>query len=104
ILNRTWRPALSITGAEGLPAIASAGNVLRPVTRLKLSLRVPPRLDAKRAATLVKTVLEQDPPYGAKVSFDSDGGSSGWDAPPLAPWLAAALESASLRHFGKPAM
>jgi acetylornithine deacetylase/succinyl-diaminopimelate desuccinylase-like protein len=104
ILNRTWRPALAITGAEGLPAIASAGNVLRPVTRLKLSLRVPPRLDAKRAAAQVKAVLEKDPPYGAQVSFSGDGGSNGWDAPPLANWLGMALENASNRHFGKPAM
>jgi len=104
ILNRTWRPALSITGAEGLPPIESAGNVLRPVTRLKLSLRVPPRLDAKSAALQVKDVLEKDPPYGAKVRFSGDGGSNGWDAPPLAPWLASALETASLRHFGRPAM
>jgi len=104
ILNRTWRPALSITGAEGLPAIASAGNVLRPVTRLKLSLRVPPRLSANRAAELVKTVLEAEPPYGAQVSFSSDGGNDGWDAPELAPWLGVALEEASKRHFGRPAM
>ncbi|HET7544120.1 MAG TPA: M20/M25/M40 family metallo-hydrolase [Polyangiaceae bacterium] len=104
ILNRTWRPALAITGAEGLPPIESAGNVLRPLTRLKLSLRVPPRLDAKEAFALVKAVLENDPPYGAKVSFSGDGGSNGWDAPPLAPWLASALETASTRHFGRPAM
>jgi acetylornithine deacetylase/succinyl-diaminopimelate desuccinylase-like protein len=104
ILNRTWRPALAVTGAEGLPALANAGNVLRPLTRLKLSLRVPPRLDAQRAAALLKITLEKDPPYGAKVTFQSAGGSSGWDAPPLAPWLADALESASKRRFGKPAM
>ena len=30
ILNRTWRPALAITGADGLPPIGNAGNVLRP--------------------------------------------------------------------------
>ena len=104
ILNRTWRPALSITGAEGFPAIANAGNVLRPVTRLKLSLRVPPRLDARAAAAQVKALFEKDPPYGAEVSFSGEGGSNGWDAPPLAPWLASALERASTRHFGKPAM
>jgi acetylornithine deacetylase/succinyl-diaminopimelate desuccinylase-like protein len=104
ILNRTWRPALAVTGAEGLPAVVNAGNVMRPYTRLKLSLRVPPRLDAKAAAAHVKAVLERDPPYGAKVAFEGDGGSNGWDAPPLAPWLAAALENASKRHFGKPAM
>src|SRR5947207_1326007 len=36
ILNRTWRPALSVVGADGLPSIANAGNVLRPRTSLKL--------------------------------------------------------------------
>ena len=104
ILNRTWRPALSVTGAEGLPALANAGNVLRPFSRFKLSLRVPPRLDAARAAADVKALLEKDPPYGAQVRFEGGGGSNGWDAPPLAPWLAAALEAASQRYFGKPAM
>jgi acetylornithine deacetylase/succinyl-diaminopimelate desuccinylase-like protein len=104
ILNRSWRPALAVTGAEGLPAIANAGNVLRPVTRLKLSLRVPPRLDARAAAAHVKAVLERDPPYGARVSFQDVGSSNGWDAPPLAPWLALALEAASTRHFGRSAM
>ena len=104
ILNRTWRPALSVTGAEGLPVLANAGNVLRPFTRFKLSLRVPPRLNASAAAAHVKTLLEKDPPYGAKVSFSSGGGSNGWDAPPLAPWLEAALAAASQRYFGKPAM
>ncbi len=104
ILNRTWRPALAVTGADGLPAIANAGNVLRPATSLKLSLRVPPRLDATRAAAHVKAVLERDPPYGAKVRFKSGGGSNGWDAPALSPWLSTALDAASARHFGKPAM
>ena len=104
ILNRTWRSALAITGADGLPTIANGGNVMRPVTRLKLSLRVPPRLDAKQAGASVKSLLEKDPPYGAQVRFESGGSANGWDAPALAPWLAVALESASKRYFGKPAM
>ncbi|MCX5748476.1 MAG: M20 family metallopeptidase [Proteobacteria bacterium] len=104
ILNRTWRPALSITGADDLPPIANAGNVLRPRTRLKISLRIPPRVDATQAAALVKQTLEADPPYGAKVTFDHIGANTGWDAPPLAPWLETALETASQTHFGRGAM
>src|SRR4030095_13898464 len=42
ILCGTWRPALSITGAAGLPLPEDGGNVLRPLTALKLSLRLPP--------------------------------------------------------------
>ncbi|MEY4514689.1 MAG: hypothetical protein RLZZ450_6811 [Pseudomonadota bacterium] len=104
ILNRTWRPGLAITGAEGWPAVQSAGNVLRPSTKLKLSIRLPPRVDAQRASQAVKRELERDPPYGATVRFSGEGGSPGWDAPALASWLEQALGIASERHFGKPAM
>jgi len=104
ILNRTWRPGLAITGADGWPAIGNAGNVLRPFTKLKLSIRIPPRVDAQAAAAAVKRTLEADPPYGAKVTFSDVGASAGWDAPELAPWLEQCLDEASQRHFGKPAM
>ncbi len=104
MLNRTWRPALSVTGADGLPTIASAGNVLRPVTRAKLSMRIPPRVDPRRAAAAMKAALEKDPPYGAHVTFTVSEPSSGWDAPALAPWLDAATRDASEAFFGRPAM
>lgn len=104
ILNRTWRPGLAITGADGWPPIGDAGNVLRPFTRLKLSLRIPPRVDPAVAAAAVKRALESDPPYGARVSFSEVATSSGWDAPPMAPWLERSLDEASQRYFGKPAM
>jgi len=103
VLNRTWRPALSITGAAGLPDLASAGNVLRPCTELALSLRVPPTCDAAGAARLVAETLEADPPYGARVRFTPAEPGQGWDAPELAPWLAAAADGASRAYFGRPA-
>ncbi|MBN6149495.1 M20 family metallopeptidase [Xanthomonas sp. AmX2] len=104
VLNRTWRPALSVTGADGLPALASAGNVLRPETAVKLSLRLPPTLDGKRAGELLKEVLLRDPPYGAEVSLALEKSSSGWNAPAQSPWLTGAIEAASQAAFGKPAM
>ncbi|HEX4416448.1 MAG TPA: M20 family metallopeptidase [Kofleriaceae bacterium] len=104
ILNRTWRPTLAITGADGWPTIGSAGNVLRPFTRLKLSLRIPPRVDPQVAADAIQHALENDPPYGAKVSFTDVSANAGWDAPPISPWLEQALDAASQRHFGKPSM
>ncbi|HXR36967.1 MAG TPA: M20 family metallopeptidase [Candidatus Binataceae bacterium] len=103
VLNRTWRPALSIIGADGLPPAANAGNVLRPMTELKLSLRLPPTCDASAAATELKAILEKDPPHGAQVSFEPNWASNGWDAPALAPWLERSLEAASRASFGKPA-
>jgi acetylornithine deacetylase/succinyl-diaminopimelate desuccinylase-like protein len=103
ILNRTWRPALSVTGAAGLPLPEDAGNVLRPRTALKLSLRLPPTCDAARATQRLKEIVESDPPYGAKVSFDAREGGQGWDAPALAPWLEEATNRASRTYFGREA-
>ena len=103
ILNRTWRPTLSITGADGLPAIADAGNVLRPATALKLSFRLPPTADARRAADAVERLLKQEVPYGAKVTVDVSDASSGWNAPTLAPWLERSVNAASEATFGRPA-
>jgi len=104
ILNRTWRPALSITGIEGLPPLGSAGNVLRPFTAVKISLRIPPRLNPAQATQLLKETLEKDPPYGARVVFDADKSATGWEAPPLASWLSSAVDRASRTCFGRPAM
>jgi acetylornithine deacetylase/succinyl-diaminopimelate desuccinylase-like protein len=102
LINRTWTPALSVTGAEGLPALQDAGNVLRPYTAFKLSLRLPPLVDAAQAVQELKTLLEDNAPYQAKVTFEPNGAASGWNAPPITPWFAQALEAASLAHFGAP--
>lgn len=104
LLAHTWRPALAVTGADGLPSLADAGNVLRPRTAVKVSLRIPPTLDAASAAARLRALFETDPPYGARVRFVPATPSAGWNAPPLAPWLAAALDRASGAHFGRPPM
>ncbi|MDG6348202.1 M20 family metallopeptidase [Luteimonas sp. 8-5] len=104
VLNRTWRPALSITGMDGIPPLASAGNVLRPHTAVKLSLRLPPTLDGKRAGDLLKEALLHNPPNGAQVTLELEKASTGWNAPALAPWLERAIDTASQDFFGKPAM
>ena len=103
LLNRTWRPQLEITGAAGLPSLEHAGNVLRPRTTLKLSLRLPPTLDARAATAAVRALLTSDPPHGAVVRFESEQGTSGWNAPPLAGWLAESLARASRDCFGRDA-
>lgn len=102
VLNRTWRPQLAVTGADGLPPLLSAGNVLRPCTAVKLSLRLPPTLDATRAGERVKHLLERDPPYGCKVEFAMEKAASGWNAPALSPWLEQAVADASQLAFGAP--
>jgi acetylornithine deacetylase/succinyl-diaminopimelate desuccinylase-like protein len=107
LLARTWRPTLSVTGVDGIPAMGNAGNVLRPYTAFKLSLRLPPLVDAHQAAQSLKALLEDNAPYHAKVTFAADGrasaaGANGWNAPSLAPWLEQAMQSASTRHWNAP--
>src|SRR2546421_2252698 len=105
ILNNTWRPALAITGAAGLPLPADGGNVLRPKTSLKLSLRLPPTCEAGRAVRRLKEILEADPPYGARVTLDTYGDTgNGWNAPATNPKLLESIQRASTSYFGRPAM
>jgi acetylornithine deacetylase/succinyl-diaminopimelate desuccinylase-like protein len=104
LINTTWRATVAITGADGLPAVRSAGNVLLPELSFKLSLRTPPTTDATLAAKAVKETLERDPPYGAQVSFDDVSSGSGWNAPPLAPWLDESITRASRQIYGKDAV
>ena len=102
--SNAWRPSLATVGIDGAPAIADAGNTLRPATRAKLVFRLPPTLDAATAGQVVKEALETDPPYGARVSFDLETPQTGWCAPPEAAWLSDALERASETYFNKPVM
>lgn len=103
ILARTWQPALSIVGADGLPAPEAAGNVLRPRTALKLSMRLPPTIDARAATRAMRAELERDSPYQARVRFEEEQAANGWNAPASAPWLLAAVEGASTASWGRPA-
>jgi acetylornithine deacetylase/succinyl-diaminopimelate desuccinylase-like protein len=107
LLRRTWRPTLSVTGVDGFPELGNAGNVLRPFTAFKLSLRLPPLVDGHQASLRLKTLLEDNAPYNARVTFEPDGragalGATGWNAPELAPWLETALNTASMAHYGAP--
>ena len=105
LLNNTWRPTLSVTGIDGIPALADAGNVLRPKTAVKLSVRLPPTADAALASRRIKAVLEADPPYGARVTYATgERPGTGWDAPAMAGWLRESVERASTAQFGAPAM
>jgi acetylornithine deacetylase/succinyl-diaminopimelate desuccinylase-like protein len=101
LINRTWRPTLSVTGVDGMPELGNAGNVLRPYTTFKLSLRLPPLVDGAEAAAKLKALLEDNAPYRAKVTFKSDASATGWNARDVAPWLETALNAASQSAFGE---
>ncbi len=103
VLSRTWRASLAVHGADGLPPVAQAGNVLRPGTDLRLSVRTPPGADADEVAAQLAEALTTDPPSGAVVRFEAEAVGPGWDAPTLAPWLATALEACAQAHFDRQA-
>ena len=104
ILNRSWRPTLSYLGASGLPEINDAGNVLRPFTSIKLSMRLPPTCSSKIVSKKLKELLLNDPPNDAKISFEIDWSVDGWMAPEISPWLEKALDEASENYFNKPSV
>src|SRR6185312_3937683 len=104
IINSTWRATLAVTGADGLPPVMSAGNVLLPELSFKLSLRLPPTTDPAKATKALREALERDPPYGAEVKFESEGGAGGWNAPTFAPWLEESITRASREIYGRDAV
>jgi acetylornithine deacetylase/succinyl-diaminopimelate desuccinylase-like protein len=104
VLNNTWRASLAITGADGLPSPEEAGNVLRPYTTAKLSLRIPPTADPETVAAGMKNLIEENPPNGAKVEFDFEHPSPGWHAPLSSALLQEAMDGASEAWFGLPSV
>jgi acetylornithine deacetylase/succinyl-diaminopimelate desuccinylase-like protein len=102
LLAQNWGPALEVTGLSGAPPVETAGNVLRPATTAKLSIRVPPTADAQSAAAAVVQRLMADRPHGMRVTVTPGAAESGWHAPPEAPWLAEALQVAAQEAFGGP--
>lgn len=101
LLNRSWRSALSIVGADGLPPSQNAGNVTLPSLSLKLSMRLAPTINAKKASILLKETLEKTPPFDAKITFTINEIANGWNAPSEEKWLTSALDKASQHYFGK---
>ena len=101
VLRRTWRPALSIVGSDGMPPTANAGNVLRPYTTLQLSMRIPPMVDPKKAVGAIEKILKDDIPYGASVELEFEEAAEGWNAPKSKTWLLDAIEKASKRYFNQ---
>src|SRR5262249_6194538 len=87
LLNNSWRPALAVTGQDGMPSVTQAGNVLLPQLTYKLSVRLPPTLEADKGTAAVKHLIETEPPFAARVSVtcsgsDGEGRCLEWVNPP----------------------
>ncbi len=103
VLRVTWSPALELTGIDGVPPVQDGGNVLRPYTRAKLSMRLPPPVDPRMAAEALARTLTAEPPHGARVTVEVLSAAPGFDAPAEADWLSLAADEASEALFGRPA-
>jgi acetylornithine deacetylase/succinyl-diaminopimelate desuccinylase-like protein len=101
LIDTTWRPTMATIGIDGVPALADAGNVIRPHTTLGLSFRIPPTCDPQAAIAELRTVVEADPPNGADVTLTVVESASGWNAAATEEWLGSALDESSVAHFGR---
>ncbi|WP_433321167.1 dipeptidase [Micromonospora sp. CA-269861] len=75
ITDRLWtKPALAILGIDA-PSTGEAPNALVPAVKAKLSIRLAPGDDPKRAYAAVRAHLERHAPWGAQVTviFEHDG-------------------------------
>jgi hypothetical protein len=98
-LNNVWRPNLSITGADGLPPISQAGNVVRAFTSARVSLRLPPTADAVVMKEILLEKLTKNVPYNASVTVDRVHAGSGWCMKTLESWLKTAIEQAGADFY-----
>lgn len=99
-LNTNWRPSMAVTGCEGMPTLAKAGNVVRPSTSLRISIRVPPGLDSKKALEDAIEIVTKDPPYGAIVEVTDGVSGDGWCMKDLAEKTSKVLHDASDNFYG----
>ena len=104
ILNNTWLASMEVTGMDGIPDLANAGNVLRPHTTAKIALRLPPTTDAMQAKDELTKLLTENSPYKTAVSFELETPNPGWHAPETTPDLEQSLQSASQAYFDAPAI
>ena len=98
-LNNVWRANLSITGADHLHPIKSAGNVVRPKTALRLSMRLCPIMDPDHAIKVMTQKITENVPYGAKVTILKAHGGPGWCMREPEPWLSTAISAAGSDFF-----
>jgi len=101
ILNNTWRPMMTIVGMSGFPPAETAGNVLRAKTTCRISMRLPPTLDSKKADEIMVKKLTENPPYNAKVTAKANESGCGWAQKELCEKIKNSFSKSSMELFGK---
>lgn len=95
---------MSITGADGLPPVSMAGNAVRASTSVRISMRLPPTMNAAKAQEILEKTLTTNVPYNAKVTLKGGHAGTGWCMKELSPWLSDNIKTAGSDFYeGKPA-
>jgi cysteinylglycine-S-conjugate dipeptidase len=90
VLERLWyRPTISVNGLDA-PAVDLASNTLPASARAKVSARLAPGQDPKRALDVLVTWLEQHAPWGLQVTVTPGTAGSGYLGDPDQPAMKAA--------------
>jgi len=99
LLNNYWKPSLAIVGAAGLPAMPVAGNVLRPFTTVRISIRTPPNFDCNVGGDIIENAFNKDIPFNAKVEIKNKVLANGVLCPLPSEKLKLSLSKASKAFF-----
>lgn len=104
LIQGAWKPALTITGIDGLPRIEDAGNVIQSSVALRLSMRLPPEIDFKAAEEDIEKTLTTNIPYGCKVTWLYPENHPGWSAKDNAETVENVFNNSAKLIFGKEAV
>ena len=80
LLSRMWtRPSMTVIGIDA-PSVDLAANLLTPVGRAKLSMRIHPTQDPATAYQALREHLLEHAPWGCQVSVELEDEGSGFAA------------------------
>lgn len=88
--SRLWtKPSLTVIGIDA-PSVEEAANLLTPVCRAKLSMRIAPEEDPATALAALTTYLQEHAPWGVQVEVEPEDSGSGVTASTDGPYVEAA--------------
>ena len=88
--SRLWtKPALTVIGIDA-PSVDEAANLLTPVCRAKLSMRIAPEEDPAHALALLTAHLQEHAPWGVEVEVTPEGSGAGFTTATQGPYVDAA--------------
>jgi len=77
-----WYPSLIVNGIQA-SSRHQPGNIINDVAWTKLSIRLAPGMDAKRAQRIFVKHLKEKTPWGLELKIESEVSANGWSAYPF---------------------